>query len=310
MGSKLSSRMKAFDCLACPPQSKVMSRSQKIQNLDSFFVHFKTRGLEIFSEQLMRAADFIFALRAIPAPRDFNASRVKLIAHRGEHLNHPDVRENTLAAFQLAQKKEISGIEFDVRFTKDAVPIVSHDSNTLRVFQKEIEIAETLFLDLRKILPEIPTLEEVVQNFKSKLHLMIELKVCPNPQEQMEFEKALMPLKPIVDFHILSLSTELLENLHLQSIPKQAYLAIAEFNIVETITKTKKNLWGGMTGHYLLLSPHTRQKNQVKGVGFIANISILHREYQLGTEWYFSNHAAELQDYLRHTYPDTEGQKK
>lgn len=51
---------------------------------------------------------------------------MKIIAHRGNKRYTP---ENTMAAFLSAASYPIDGIEFDLQWTKDQVPVVIHDSN-------------------------------------------------------------------------------------------------------------------------------------------------------------------------------------
>jgi glycerophosphoryl diester phosphodiesterase len=52
------------------------------------------------------------------------------IAHRGDNKNH---LENSLSALKSAYESGAGGVEFDIHHTKDGVPIISHDSNLLRV---------------------------------------------------------------------------------------------------------------------------------------------------------------------------------
>jgi len=52
-----------------------------------------------------------------------------IIAHRGASALAP---ENTLAAFKRALAVGADGVEFDVRLSKDDVPVVIHDNNILR----------------------------------------------------------------------------------------------------------------------------------------------------------------------------------
>lgn len=50
--------------------------------------------------------------------------RTKIFAHRGASAYAP---ENTLAAFDLAQRLGADGIELDVQLTKDGEVVVIHD---------------------------------------------------------------------------------------------------------------------------------------------------------------------------------------
>lgn len=48
-----------------------------------------------------------------------------VLAHRGYHADFP---ENTLAAFEAAVKLGVDGIETDLRFTRDGLPVLFHDA--------------------------------------------------------------------------------------------------------------------------------------------------------------------------------------
>ena len=52
-----------------------------------------------------------------------------IIGHRGASAHAP---ENTLAAFRRAVEDGADGVEFDVRLSKDGIPVVIHDSRLLR----------------------------------------------------------------------------------------------------------------------------------------------------------------------------------
>ncbi|UTR14390.1 glycerophosphodiester phosphodiesterase [Salipaludibacillus sp. LMS25] len=49
---------------------------------------------------------------------------MKIIAHRGNKRHAP---ENTMAAFRSATRYPVDGIEFDLQWTKDKIPVVIHD---------------------------------------------------------------------------------------------------------------------------------------------------------------------------------------
>ena len=56
-------------------------------------------------------------------------NRPLIVAHRGASAFAP---ENTIAAFMKAIESGSDGMEFDVRLSKDGVPVVIHDSTLLR----------------------------------------------------------------------------------------------------------------------------------------------------------------------------------
>ena len=49
-----------------------------------------------------------------------------IIGHRGASAIAP---ENTIAAFRLALAAGADGVEFDVRLTRDGIPVVIHGDN-------------------------------------------------------------------------------------------------------------------------------------------------------------------------------------
>ena len=51
-------------------------------------------------------------------------ARVKAVSHRGYHVSAP---ENSLAAYKLSRKMGFTYVETDIRFTKDLVPILTHE---------------------------------------------------------------------------------------------------------------------------------------------------------------------------------------
>jgi glycerophosphoryl diester phosphodiesterase len=106
--------------------------------------------------------------------------------HRGASGYAP---ENTFAAFQKALEQGASWVEFDVQLSADGVPIILHDDTLERTTDKggsrrptELTLAELKELDAGAwFSPEykgekIPTLDEVLVKFGSKLGLNIEIK--------------------------------------------------------------------------------------------------------------------------------------
>ena len=111
-----------------------------------------------------------------------------LIAHRGFSSAAP---ENTLAAFDLALESGFGHIELDAQLTADGVPVVIHDPNVDRTTDGSGVVAEAALADLVKLdagswFPNafergyvgqrIPTLDEVLNRYKGRAHLYLELK--------------------------------------------------------------------------------------------------------------------------------------
>jgi len=72
----------------------------------------------------------------------------KVIAHRGASAQAP---ENTLAAFARARELGCTWVEFDVRVTRDDVPVVIHDATLARTTDSDRAVDEIHSLALAEI---------------------------------------------------------------------------------------------------------------------------------------------------------------
>ncbi|HEV2705267.1 MAG TPA: glycerophosphodiester phosphodiesterase family protein [Pyrinomonadaceae bacterium] len=70
-----------------------------------------------------------------------------IIGHRGASGSAP---ENTLSAFAQAIADGADGVEFDVRLTRDQVPVVIHDATLRRTALRDAEIASLSSSELRE----------------------------------------------------------------------------------------------------------------------------------------------------------------
>lgn len=239
---------------------------------------------------VLRSLDFIYSL--LPRSRP-DLSSCKIIAHRGAHDNVFG-EENTMEAFEHAQNLGLFGIEFDVRWTKDFIPVVFHDSNLKRIFKQDQALNEFSFLELREKFPRIPSLEEVVLKYGKKLHLMIEVK----EKKRENLERILSHLTPIKHFHILSLNFDLYEGLDF--LPSDCFLLIAQIETGPMVDKTIKCNYGGLLGHYHFLKgkdlKRLRENGKKIGTGFIASRFCLYREKTRGIDFLFTNSSSKLQD--------------
>lgn len=74
--------------------------------------------------------------------------RPLIIGHRGASALAP---ENTIAAFRKAIEDGADGIEFDVRLSKDGIPVVFHDNDLVRLAQIDSQVIDLSCEDLKKI---------------------------------------------------------------------------------------------------------------------------------------------------------------
>jgi glycerophosphoryl diester phosphodiesterase len=99
-----------------------------------------------------------------------------IIGHRG--AASAIVRENTIEALREGKKAGADMLEFDIRLTKDKVPILIHDFTTLRTHGHRVIVSRTSLEDLqsRTTNQPITLLNDVLDEFYGNIILNIELK--------------------------------------------------------------------------------------------------------------------------------------
>lgn len=99
-----------------------------------------------------------------------------VIGHRGaKGLDH----ENTLAAIQAGVDAGALIVEFDVRLTKDGVPVIIHDRTLSRTHNLSAKVDSLTLKQLQKLTAKktaIPTLKEVLDKYWGLVFLNIEIK--------------------------------------------------------------------------------------------------------------------------------------
>ena len=111
--------------------------------------------------------------------------------HRGMCAMYP---ENTLISFEAAIDFGVDAIEFDVWLSKDKIPVIIHDGDTMRTTSKKGHVRDMNLSEIKKLEvaytdkfgdkfvgsgAQIPTLEELLRLVKSKkpsLKLGVEIK--------------------------------------------------------------------------------------------------------------------------------------
>ncbi len=252
-----------------------------------------------FEKRLLQSIDLFYAKWPQPPPHKDRLKHCTIISHRGEHDNK-DIFENTLSAFDQARDAGVGGIEFDIRWTKDLHPVVFHDTHLQRVFGSEVELNQVTLDALKTHCRLIPSLEEVIQKYGKILHLMVEIKkeVYPDPSYQIMVLKDLFQgLSPQKDFHFISLHPEMFQLIDF--VPTSAFLPSARFNIRALSKLAIDKDYGGIAGHYFILTNRILRKHRMNGqdigTGYICSKYCLIRELNRGVKWIFSNNAVELQ---------------
>ena len=120
-----------------------------------------------------------------------------IIGHRGASAVAP---ENTMAAFREAIAVGSDGIEFDVRLTRDGVPVIIHDNTLRRTAGLPHRIADLTLSELESLEVGVPSLTQLFTLFEeNNLWLFLEIKV-DSPSEHTPLAEACCRL---IDEHSL-----------------------------------------------------------------------------------------------------------
>jgi len=223
----------------------------------------------------------------------------RIVAHRGVYDNRL-IYENTMAAFEPFQDAGGWGIELDVRWTRDWVPVVSHDPDGRRLFGVPRPIADMDLMTLQQLLPKVPTLAAVIARFGGHLHLMVEIK--SERRSDLTRQRDILArhfehLTPGRDYHLLSLDPDLLHRLRFD--PAGVCVPIAQINLRRVNRMAQAKAWGGMAGHYALIGRRhidaLHRRGYQVGTGYINSYNCLVREVARGVDWLFSDQALILQ---------------
>jgi len=122
-----------------------------------------------------------------------DSKTIKVIAHRGEHLHHP---ENTMPAFQAAIDAGADYFELDVRTTSDGKFVIMHDNTLDRTTNGTGEVHKHTFAEIRaldagaKFSPafagtKVPTLDEAFDLAHGKINVYVDTKYA-DPQQLVD----------------------------------------------------------------------------------------------------------------------------
>ena len=251
---------------------------------------------------LMRGVDAVMAALPHRPPPPTRLEAARIISHRGERPT-PAVRENTYAAFDPLRDSGVWGLEFDIRFTADGVPVVYHDEDLQRVHGRGERLDQLSQAELASIAPDIPTAAGFVQRYARRFHLMIEIKQEPYPNETAycrALMEALGSLEPGRDFHLMSLHPAMMDRF--VDVPESAKISIARFNIAQISDHVLTRGQAAIGAHYALLTGRRARQHLAAGqelaLGFPRSRNSLSREIQRGANWLFTNEALAMQQAL------------
>ena len=203
---------------------------------------------------VVRTVDLAIALIPRGTPDEAALRNCKIVSHRGEHDNCT-IMENTLPAFDKARSVGVSGLECDIRWTSDQVPVICHDASLERVFGLPVVISDVDFATLRERAPMVPSLSEMVHRYGGENHLMLEIKTIEDKHldiQRQRLSELLAGLRPAQDFYILALDPVLFQVV--DSLPPHCLLPVAELNVATLSKISLQRGYAGLAGHYLLLN--------------------------------------------------------
>jgi len=96
-----------------------------------------------------------------------------IVAHRGASARHP---ENTLRAFEAAVEAGVDFVELDVRRCLDGALAVAHDPTFESDGGASFAISELTLAELKRLRPQTPSLDEVLERLRGRVALEVEIK--------------------------------------------------------------------------------------------------------------------------------------
>lgn len=118
--------------------------------------------------------------------------RPLIIGHRGAPHLAP---ENTMPSFEAAIRLGVDGVEFDVRLSRDGIPILMHDHELIRTTMhpgvvNALTVQELGEIDFRGVekpaqaATRVPTLQAAIESLQNRTRLFAELKIGPGTNAQ------------------------------------------------------------------------------------------------------------------------------
>lgn len=161
---------------------------------------------------------------------------MEIIGHRGARGLAP---ENTLASIKKALEYHVDEVEIDVRVTKDSVVILNHNPSLFNHNDSASRISTHTYAELKKLKPDLATLEEAILIVNKTVPLRIEVK--PHALTG--------PITKIVrdflengwnasDFRLASFSQTTLRELH-RALPKIEKVVNEHYSIIKALFRAK-----------------------------------------------------------------------
>ena len=137
---------------------------------------------------------------------------MKIISHRG---GSGEYNESSFQAFFNSSFIDVDGIECDIHFSKDDIPVINHnptllENHKINEFIENLNFEEILTLTDNKVI----LLSDLLEIFNPKQELFLEIKGNPNNQ-QLEILNNILKNSAIKNnIIILSYNTKILKNIN------------------------------------------------------------------------------------------------
>jgi len=237
-------------------------------------------------------------IRKIQAfPKETKKDHPSIVAHRGASGYAP---ENTMSAFEKALQMNANYLELDIQMTKDEKLVVIHDPTVDRTTSGTGEVRQYTYKDLRNLDAGgwfhkrfsgqyIPTLEEVIETYKNKIGLLIEVKnpgMYPNLIYKLEelLKKCQVDCPRNDEVIVQSFDFEWLERFH-KSLPQIPLGLLVKYRI-HGVSKVQLRDWSSLVqyinpnkalvtkklvkrihAYHMKVMPYTvRDKKSIKGL--------------------------------------------
>jgi glycerophosphoryl diester phosphodiesterase len=226
-----------------------------------------------------------------------------VIAHRGFSARFP---ENTLAAARAAIQVGADMVEVDVQQTADGKVAVFHDSLLRRLCGLESRISQVSLRRLQQSKPDVPTLEQMLNEVRGKARLLIEMKVVDGANVAHAIEHCAM----IDEVIVFAFETERLVQLS-RANPRIRRYGLVDSDLTASVRKLSEVIQVdgiGVASRLLRSAAAVRQLQRQVGKVFVWTVNRIGRMRQLG-EWGVDGIITNHPDRARQVWPNDEAER-
>lgn len=162
---------------------------------------------------------------------------MNIIGHRGARGLAP---ENTIAGLRKGLEHHVDMLEFDVRVTKDGVPVLHHDSKMVGADGKKLRVGDHSYEALKAHFPDIAKLSEALDLIDDKVIPYIEIKQKePVKPIAKVLKQYIGSMYSAADLRLASKSQQILRELH-EVLPEVPVIVIERWSGVRAHRRAKQ----------------------------------------------------------------------